>query len=332
MKIEQYIAQLLYRYQCVAVPGFGAFLTETQSAQLQESTNSFFPPKKLISFNANLKNNDGLLANHIAQTEKTSYDYAVSAIQFEVFNWRKRLETHGVLSFKNIGSFRLNADANLVFTAEDSNNYLTTSFGLSPFVSPMVKRELFEKAVEAKTLVEEPVIRHTLTLASEEEEEETRGQRYPLLRYAAIFVLGLGITSSVAYSIYQKQIENQTLLVETSVQKKVQNKIQEATFFIENPIPAVTLSVDSKTTSTEKEATTYKYHIMAGAYRSEENANKELRALKKLGYEAKRIPENKSGLFPVVYGSYATFSEAQKAQKEIIEEHNPDAWILIQTL
>jgi CCDC81-like prokaryotic HU domain 2/CCDC81-like prokaryotic HU domain 1/SPOR domain len=333
MKIEQYIAQLLYRYQCVAVPGFGAFLTETQSAQLQESTNSFFPPKKLISFNANLKNNDGLLANHIAQAEKTSYDYAVSAIQFEVFNWRKRLETHGVLSFKNIGSFRLNADANLVFTAEDSNNYLTTSFGLSPFVSPMVKRELFEKAVEAKTLVEEPLIRHTLALASEEEEEEEiRGQRYPLLRYAAIFVLGLGITSSVAYSIYQKQIENQTLLVETSVQKKVQNKIQEATFFIENPIPAVTLSVDSNTTSTEKEATTYKYHIMAGAYRSEENANKELRALKKLGYEAKRIPENKSGLFPVVYGSYATFSEAQKAQKEIIEEHNPDAWILIQTL
>lgn len=329
MKIEQYISQLLYRYQCVAVPGFGAFLTETQSAQLQESTTSFFPPKKMISFNANLKNNDGLLAHHIAQAEKTSYDYAVSAIQFEVFNWKKRLETHGVLSFKNIGTFRLNADANLVFSSEDTNNYLTTSFGLSPFVSPMVKRELFEKAVEAKTLVEEPVIRHTLTLAPEEEMEETKGQRYPFLRYAAIFVLGLGITSSVAYSIYQKQIENETLLVETSVQKKVQNKIQEATFFIESPIPSVTLAVN---TTPKKEVSSLKYHIMAGAYRSEENANKELRALKKLGYEAKRIPENKNGLYPVVYGSYATFAEAQKAQKEIIEYENPDAWILIQTL
>ncbi|MGL2988502.1 SPOR domain-containing protein [Flavobacterium sp. RSSA_27] len=329
MKIEQYISQLLYRYQCVAVPGFGAFLTETQSAQLQESTTSFFPPKKMISFNANLKNNDGLLANHIALAEKTSYDYAVSAIQFEVFNWKKRLETQGVLSFKNIGTFRLNADANLVFTAEDSNNYLTSSFGLSPFVSPKVKRELFEKAVEAKTLVVEPVIQHSLTLASEEEEEATRSHRYPFLRYAAIFVLGLGITSSVGYSIYQKQIENETLLVETSVQKKVQNKIQEATFFIESPIPTVTLAVN---TATKKEVSSLKYHIMAGAYRSEENANKELRTLKKLGYEAKRIPENKSGLFPVIYGSFATFAEAQKAQKQIIEEHNPDAWILIQSL
>ena len=330
MKIEQYISQLLYRYQCVAVPGFGAFLTETQSAQLQESTTSFFPPKKMISFNANLKNNDGLLAHHIAQAEKTSYDYAVSAIQFEVFNWKKRLETHGVLSFKNIGTFRLNADANLVFTAEDNNNYLTTSFGLSPFVSPIVKRELFEKALESKTLVQEPVIKHTLAITTEEEkEEETSGQRYPFLRYAAIFVLGLGITSSVGYSIYQKQIENETLLVETSVQKKVQNKIQEATFFIESPITNVTLAVS---TTPKKEVVPLKYHIMAGSYRSEENANKELRALKKLGYDAKRIPENKNGLYPVVYGSYATFAEAQKAQKEIIEYENPDAWILIQTL
>jgi len=36
MKIEQYISRLLYRYQCVTVPGFGAFLTEIQPAQLHE--------------------------------------------------------------------------------------------------------------------------------------------------------------------------------------------------------------------------------------------------------------------------------------------------------
>lgn len=69
MKIEVYISQLLYRYQCVTVPGFGAFLTETHSAQLNESTNSF-SSKKTISFNSRIKNNDGLLANHIAQAEK----------------------------------------------------------------------------------------------------------------------------------------------------------------------------------------------------------------------------------------------------------------------
>ena len=128
MKIELYIAQLLYRYQCVTVPGLGAFLTEIQSAQVNESLNFFSPPKKRIAFNANLKNNDGLLANHIALAEKTSYEYAVSAIQYEVFNWKKALEENEVLPLKNIGDLRLNADKNIVFTPYDQTNYLVSSF------------------------------------------------------------------------------------------------------------------------------------------------------------------------------------------------------------
>jgi hypothetical protein len=58
MNIEPYIAQLLYRYQCVTVPGFGAFLTEIN--RLSGLKSIHFSPKKMISFNANLKNNDGL--------------------------------------------------------------------------------------------------------------------------------------------------------------------------------------------------------------------------------------------------------------------------------
>ncbi|MFH6970025.1 HU domain-containing protein [Flavobacterium petrolei] len=315
MKIELYIAQLLYRYQCVTVPGFGAFLTEIQSAKLNESTNSFSPPKKMIAFNANLKNNDGLLANHIALAEKTSYEYSVSKIQYEVFNWKKAFEENQLISIKNVGDLRLNADKNIVFTPYDQTNYLTSSFGLAPFVSPLVKREIFEKEVEA---IEEKA---TITLIP----EETRTAN-PYLKYAAIFVLGLGIVGSVGYPMYQNQIASETILVETAVQKQVQNKIQEATFFIESPVPAVTLSVKSN-----KEMK-MPYHIMAGVYREEKNANKTLRILNRLGYNAKRIAPNKNGFFPVLYGSYATFAEAEKAKKEINEKHNPEAWILIQSL
>lgn len=315
MKIEQYIAQLLYRYQCVTVPGFGAFLTEIQSAKLNESSNSFSPPKKMIAFNANLKNNDGLLANHIALAEKTSYEYAVSAIQYEVFNWKKALEENELFSIKNVGDLRLNADKNIVFTPYDQTNYLISSFGLAPFVSPLVKRENFEKVVAA---IEEKA---TITMVPEHNRTAN-----PYLKYAAIIVLGLGIAGSIGYPMYQNQIASETILVETAVQKQVQNKIQEATFFIESPVPAVTLAV--KSTAEIK----MPYHIMAGVYREEKNANKTLRILTRLGYDAKRITPNKNGYFPVLYGSYATFSEAEKAKKEINEKHNPEAWILIQSL
>ncbi|RKS99455.1 SPOR domain-containing protein [Flavobacterium sp. 123] len=311
MKIELYIAQLLYRYQCVTVPGFGAFLTEIQSAQLNESSNSFFPPKKIISFNAYLKNNDGLLANHIAQAEKTSYEYAVSAIQFEIFNWKKALQENGLFSVKNVGDFCLNADKNLIFTPYDQTNYLSSSFGLTPFVSPLVKREQFEKQIEG---IEE---KETITLVPEARTTSS------YLKYAAIFVLGLGITGSICYPIYQNQIRTETVIVETSVQKQVQNKIQEATFFIESPLPAVTLSV--------KEGK-LPYHIMAGAFRKEENAQKIFEDLTHMGFKARRIAPNKHGLFPVLYGSYASYAEAEKAKVEIQKTHNPEAWILIESL
>jgi hypothetical protein len=311
MKIENYIAQLLYRYQCVTVPGFGAFLTEIQSAQLVESSHSFFPPKKLISFNAYLKNNDGLLANHIAQTEKTSYEYAVSAIQYEVFNWKKTLQETGVFSIKNVGDFCLNADRNLIFTPYDQTNYLSSSFGLSPFVSPLVKREIFEQQLEA---LEE---NDTIQLVPEHK------NKYTFLRYAAVFVLGLGLTATVGYPIYQNEIETQKIIVETAVQRQVQNKIQEATFFIESPIPAVTLTV--------KEGK-LPYHIMAGAFRDETNAQRVFENLSEKGYKAKRIERNKYGLYPVLYGSFTTYAEAEKLKNEIRAKENPQAWILIESL
>lgn len=320
MKIETYIAQLLYRYQCVTVPGFGAFLTEIQSAQLNESTNSFFPPKKMISFNSHLKNNDGLLANHISHAESTTYGFAVNGIAAEVQSWKKTLEENGVISLKNIGEIRLNSESNIIFTPNDQTNFLTTSFGLSPFVSPLIKKENFEQKLEQ--LEKESVSLY--------ENEEGRSSR-TFLRYAAIFVLGLGITGSIGYPLYQNQIAAQTLVVEGVVQKKVQTKIQEATFFIENPLPAVTLAVDSAKVETPAEKV-MPYHIMAGAFRSEQNARKAYNQLIKDGYQARMLGENKHGLFPVLYGSYATMNEAQKAQKEIQKGENPDAWILVENL
>src|SRR5690606_31218180 len=139
MKIEHYISRLLYRHDCVSVPGFGAFLTEYQSAQLLEGSHGFYPPKKRLSFNAQLRHNDGILANHIALSENTTYEAAVAAVANEVAIWKNILEVNGRFTLKNIGELSLNADGNLEFSASDNINYLTQSFGLSAFVSPAVK-------------------------------------------------------------------------------------------------------------------------------------------------------------------------------------------------
>ena len=318
MNIEHYIGQLLYRYQCVTIPGFGAFLTEIQSAQWVESANSFYPPKKLISFNTNIKNNDGLLANHIARAEKTSYEYAISAIQYQVLNWKKELEQNRALMVKNVGSFVLGATDNLIFTPSEQKNYLTSSFGLSSFIAPAVKREATE---EIPAVVEE---REVIALVP----EERSGRSY--LKYAAIFILGLGLAGTAAYSVWNNQIETQTVLVEKAVQKKVESKIQEATFFIKSPMAPVTLSV--KSDKEEIKEVKMPYHVVAGAFRDEANAQQVYKKLVKEGYKARRLEINKHGLYPVLYGSFATYAEAQKVKNEVRESENPEAWLLVESL
>jgi hypothetical protein len=267
-----------------------------------------------VSFNTHLKNNDGLLANHIALVEKMSYENAVSAIQAEVLNWKKSLEDNSFLSIINVGKFSLNSDGNLVFSPYDQSNYLTSSFGLSPYISPIVKREIFEQKIEALEVLEKT---KTIPVIAESK------KNYPYLKYAAIFVLGLGLTATVGYPIYQNEIATQKIIVETAVQRQIQNKIQEATFFIESPIPAVTLLLENGKLP---------YHIMAGAFRDEENAQRILDDLIKKGYNAKRIERNEHGLYPVLYGSFTTYAEAEKMKNEIRAKENPQAWILIESL
>jgi hypothetical protein len=312
MKIEQYISQLLFRYQCVTVPGFGAFLTEFQSAQLDENSHSFYPPKKMISFNPFIKNNDGLLANHLAQAEKISYEIAVNSIQNEVSHWKTKIQEFGSFSVKNVGDFSLNSENNIVFIPIDQINYDTASFGLSSFVSPAVKREVYKEEVEQ--LEEKAPVIFT----------PEKRRNYSVLKYAAVFLLSAGITGTVGYKYYENKIAQETLIVETNVQKKVNQKIQEATFYISNPLPAVTLSVPEEKLP---------YSVVAGAFRIESNAEEQYQRLLELGFKkAKRLAPNKHGLFPVVYGSYSTYSEAHKAMKNIQKLDNKAAWLLVDEL
>lgn len=309
MNLELYISQLLYRYQCVTIPGFGAFLTDIQSAQWNEASNGFYPPKKLISFNSFLKNNDGLLANHVAQNEKISYESAVVCIENEITNWKNELQSANKISFKSIGEFNLNSEKNIVFTPYEQVNYLASSFGLTSLVAPSIKREVIEHLFDE--VIEEEIIQ----LVS----ERNIGRTY--LKYAAVIVLSLSFTGIMGLKLYQDKVASDTLIVQKEVQQQVQNTIQEATFVISNPIPSVTLTVKEENMP---------YHIVAGAFRLEKNAEKVYRRLSRKGFKAKRLAPNSNGLFPVLYGSFSSLEEAERIKLDIQKSENPNAWILIE--
>lgn len=313
--IEKHISALLYRYQCVTVPGLGAFLTEIRPAYLDAGTHTFYPPKKLISFNANVKNNDGLLANHIALQEKISYSEAVAAINAAVDRWKQSLNNFDVITLRNLGEMGLNNEGSLVFSPDTPVNYLTEAFGLSAVASPAVKRELYKATTEFTD--EKDVV----VFAPE------RRRTYSYLKYAAVFALLMGAGGAGLKVYNDNRVANQTLAVQNAVQQKVEQQIQQATFFIDNPLPAaVTLPL--------KEAVAIKmpYHVVAGAYKSEANADKAMNDLKIKGFKARRLKANKFGLFPVLYGSFEHYSEAKKTMRAIHTTGDKEAWILVQDL
>jgi hypothetical protein len=321
MKIEKYISELLYRYQCVGVPGFGAFLCEWQSAQVIVSQNSFVPPKKVISFNSHIKNNDGLLANHIALQEKISYENALSKIQTQVVFWLEKLENKESLVLENIGEIFSNSEHNFVFKPNTAINYLTDSFGLAGFNSPEIVRAN-QITSEVEPIVEAPVsIDNTV-------EEETpviplngKNRTKNWMKYAAAVAV-FASAGTYGYKMYfDYTIEQQTSIVEKTVQEKINQKLQEATFVIPNPINAVDLTLE--------ETHTEKYHVVAGAFRSKQNAIKAMNDLISKGFEAHLLTENKYGLIPVAFGSFSNLNEAQNLKTEIKAKDSVEAWLLI---
>jgi len=310
MQLETYISDLLYRYECVVVPDFGAFLSERQSATINTENNTFYPPKKVISFNEQIQKNDGLLARYIADVEKLPFEVVNKKIKKRVKTLKSYLTQGETITFNNIGEIIFNAEGKIVFDPSYNLNYLTDAFGLSQFESTEVTREVYKEKVESV----EKVVPITFT----PEKRKNRGY----LKYAAVALIALTLGGFGASKYYVDTIEAHNQLAQEQATQQLETKIQEATFSL-NPLPAITLNVTKQTGN---------YHIVAGAFRVEENCDKKVSQLKSAGFSARKIGANKYGLHQVVYASYEGRLDALKALKNIKKTHNKDAWLLVQKL
>jgi len=309
VKLSAYISDLLYRYECVIIPDFGGFVTNTKSAQIGINGKTFYPPTKILTFNNHLKNNDGLLANYIASVDKMPFKTAMNFIQFEVQEWLERLQTEDI-TLDNIGSLSLDG-TNVIFEPKQNINYLTQSFGLSTFVSPEIKREVYVKQVE-KLEEKAPI------LVSEKSKESPN-----YLKYAAVFLIGLSLLGLGGSKLYKDHQNKKQIISLQKEQKELNTTIQEATFIVSDPLPSITLTAQMSTKP---------YHVIAGAFRFPENAERKVRQLQELGFNARVLGVNQWGLTQVSFESYISNQEAREGLIMIRQTISNEAWLLIQDL
>jgi nucleoid DNA-binding protein len=130
MNLANKISFLLYKHSCVILPGFGAFLVNEKDAECNEIAKYATPRQKVVSFNRQIVNNDGLLANHISTTYGCSYDAGVTHINDYIQSLWDILNVKRNVEIPEIGTFYFTAEKKLVFVPYLSVNFDTASFGL----------------------------------------------------------------------------------------------------------------------------------------------------------------------------------------------------------
>jgi hypothetical protein len=322
MQLQQYIKELLYRHECVTVPNFGAFLTRTINVLIQPDTGVFTPPRKEVSFNHLLKSNDGILAQYMAQKENVSYEQALRKIEKEVIVWKQRLQTQH-LTFAGIGEMRLNPQKKINFSPFGSINFDLNSYGLSSFI----RKSIFTPPI----VTEKP---KPITIMENENKDdlmftpaENENKRSPIMRYAIIGVVGISLIGAVYYFGNQYIADEKAKATEMA-QKKIKSNVQKATFDLGALSEMdVTLEANPEVIEDAPMAQTY-FSVIAGSYRSMENAEKKLAQLQAEGFDAALTEVNPEGLHRVAYGRFASKREALNLHNYIRFALKEEAWYL----
>ena len=322
MQLQQYIKELLYQHECVTVPNFGAFLTRAINVLIQPETGVFTPPSKEVSFNHLLKSNDGILAQYMAQKENVSYEQALRKIEKEVIVWKQKLNTQH-LTFAGIGEMRLNPQKKINFSPFGSINFDQSSFGLISFIrKPIFTLPIHTEKTKPITIMENENKDDLMFTPAANEKK-----RSPIMRYAIIGVIGISLIGAVYY-FGNKYIANEKAKATEMAQKKIKSNVQKATFDL-GALSEMDLTLEANPMLIEEVplAQTY-YSVIAGTYRSMENAEKKLVQLQAEGFDAAFTEVNPEGLNRVAYGRFTSKREALNLHNYIRFALKEEAWYL----
>jgi hypothetical protein len=167
--ISGYIRELLFKHDCVIIPGFGAFIGNYFPARADRREGLFMPPSRKITFNRHLTGNDGLLIGHVSSGLGTGYGEARDIVLEWADVLRRRIMTGTPLTIDHLGTFSLNYEGAIVFEPDTTVNYLLSSYGLSAYHrQPVTGFDVRKRALEKRHVppVSEPSVRNLLTRAA----------------------------------------------------------------------------------------------------------------------------------------------------------------------
>jgi hypothetical protein len=347
-----YVKELLYLHDCVIIPGLGGFVGNSISSRLDDAKNLIYPPSKKITFNRNLTQDDGLLADYVARVENIGFSEARQKIASFVRETEEQINKELRLEIADFGILYLNQEKRWCFLFDAKSNFLKTSYGLEPvFAKPLKKLEYTEPVVAEKSpKVPESILQVRRMRLSVRQEEIKRKRKRNVAGYAVGSLSTLLITvlffwASGMIDVKQSQFSS-LLRFETSSASSYTprsgdlmelKEIFETDSFpifqngrvlldeertltiVENPVLPVTTYVETKSVQGS-------YFIIGGCFEFKENAENFVMKLKSKGYDAFILDKNK-GLYRVTFGAYPNREHALMALDNI-RDNRFEAWML----
>jgi len=351
------ISDLLYEYECVVVPGFGGFVTNYRSAEMNGSA-VMYPPSRDLGFVDLLTVDDGVLMSRLTQKNGGSYQEAQQNIETFTYDALKTLNHKAAIHVPQVGKIKADTAGDLHFEAENTN-FLADAFGLpelqlpppetpteilpvkAPATTPVIKSETKNMAKSTFSLFNILVLVGLAALAymlwtryqENKDNKDTTEERIPIDDYDDRDDyyddeedVGILDTEEPEYidenpDTYIEEF-NETSEPVTIVEEPV-TVVPRETIVVEEAPPKVTPPpAPTRRYSAKKR----RYTVIVGSFSNGDFANDMIRRCKKAGYE---VTTNwKGGMKRVGVVLYCPKNELDSQLKKVQNQFNREAWVM----
>ena len=305
--MENYIKELLFQHDCVIIPDFGGFVANIQSAKINKTQNSFSPPCKEISFNRDLKHNDGLLIGYVSRAKNIGFVDAKRLIDSFVKNLNIKLNKGKKVVIEDVGTLQMDKEKNIQFEPSNTINFLLDSYGLDQFNFDPLEEYDVTKRIQKKFEERSPV---------------SLSRRRTLRRIAIAIPVAVAlvlIPLKTNMLDFNADISSLNPFSKTEqVQPKTESTVSEKPKIEETDIekPVKTIPQQPPVIQPEKPVADLHYYIIAGSFLSENNAQSMKNQLEGQGFDPIVFKAN-NDFYRVGMKGYSSIDLAIKEMREM---------------
>lgn len=344
------LKEQLFFNDYLVLPNFGGFVLKRTLSHFSASSALLLPPAKTVSFNAQLKQNDGIFVQWLQNELKCDATQAVNHLTDFAEYCKSLLHNRGRLTIDGIGFFYLDFESNICFEPQQQSNFLRESFGLSPLSLKELEPEIIQKQ---ETIFADRVISREEIETLKTEVKKQRNYRKlaaaavsGAVLFSALLIivstakikgpLKSAVFGSETKSVYSPITYSDLNLKTLSSEKKDYvadaNGIASLTLDNNKIIAVKAFEAEASTTAIVKNTSSKNYsskgnfQVVLGCFSVLNNAAKMVKKLSQQQIKAAVSGQNEKGLYIVSGGAYNSKDEALIQLAEIKTAY-PNAWI-----